>query len=217
MINTLFSAVTNCYKVAITAGTGIEATGTTGRDKVGGTLSVTFSNNTIVNVYITKLNTLNIDLICVMAGGMSMLFKFDLNTSSVTLFTHINNNVCAGTTSIKTSLMNGMRTNVPRSSPHGPTIVTSGIKSGMNSMTNVKTSLFRSCYKSLVSTLALNITMDRISKMLFPLTVTKYKLVTSVLNAFFMENKRGAGPRGTLAGKDCTSSTVMVVTSLTLD
>lgn len=127
------------------------------------------------------------------------VLAFNVKTSARTLFTHMNNNVCAGTTSIKTSLMNGMRTKVPRSSPHGPTAVTSGINSGMNSITNVKTSLCRSCYNSVLTATTLNTTtfvrstsaIVRFGTIVTPVLVTTINVVLSVVNVFTIHAGRG--------------------------
>ncbi len=127
------------------------------------------------------------------------VLAFNVNTDARTLFTHMNNNVCAGTTSMNTSLMNGIRTNVPRSSPHGPTAVTSGINSGMNSITNVNTSLCRSCYNSVLTATTLNTTTFvgndsmsvRFGTIVTPVLVTTINVVLSVVNVFSMHAGRG--------------------------
>lgn len=127
------------------------------------------------------------------------VLAFNVNTDARTLFTHIKNNVCAGTTSIKTSLIKGIRTNVPRSSPHGPTAVTSGMNSGINSITKVNTSLCRSCYNSVLTATTLNTTtfvransaIVRFGTMVTPVLVTTVNVVLSVVNVFSMHAGRG--------------------------
>lgn len=135
------------------------------------------------------------------------VLAFNVKTSARTLFTHINNNVCAGTTSINTSLIKGMRTNVPRSSPQGPTAVTSGMNSGMNSITNVKTSLCRSCYNSVLTATTLKTTtfvransaIVRFGTIVTPVLVTTINVLLSVVNVFSMHAGRGTGV-GSLLG-----------------
>ncbi len=135
------------------------------------------------------------------------VLAFNVKTDARTLFTHINKNVCAGTTSINTSLINGMRTKVPRSSPHGPTAVTSGMNSGMNSITNVNTSLCRSCYNSVLTATTLKTTTFvnsssatvRCGTMVTPVLVTTIKVVLSVVNVFTIHAGRGTAV-GSLLG-----------------
>lgn len=127
------------------------------------------------------------------------VLAFNVKTDARTLFTHMKNKVCAGTTSMNTSLMNGIRTNVPRSSPHGPTAVTSGIKSGMNSMTKVNTSLCRSCYNSVLTATTLNTTtfvnsssaIVRFGTIVTPVLVTTINVILSVVNVFTIHAGRG--------------------------
>ncbi len=151
---------------------------------------------------------------------VSTVLAFNVNTDSVTLFTEINNNVFAGTTSINTSLINGIRTNVPRSSPEGPTYVTSGINSGMNSITNVNTSLCRSCINSIVSYNTLTITTNfNLDNIVLPVLVTTLKVLYSVISAFFISAGRNTD-RGvllnSLEGNACATSVLSTVTDFTM-
>lgn len=152
------------------------------------------------------------------------VLAFKVKTSARTLFTHMKKNVCAGTTSIKTSLIKGMRTNVPRSSPHGPTAVTSGMNSGMNSITKVKTSLCRSCYNSVLTATTLKTTTCvnaksatvRFGTIVTPVLVTTMNVVLSVVNVFTIHAGRGTNVErllGTLSANAGLDTKLVIVTA----
>ncbi len=94
--------------------------------------------------------------------------------------------------------MNGIRTSVPRSSPEGPTAVTSGINSGINSITNVNTSLCRDCYKSVLDATTLNTATFtasaaanvRLQTIVTPVLVTTIKIFLDLVNVFLMQAGR---------------------------
>lgn len=174
-------------------------------------LSIAFAGGSVMGMCVAGFGVLGVSLIYLFTKNVDVLSGFSLGASSIALFARVGGGIYTKAADVGADLVGKVEAGIPEDDPRNPAVIADNVGDNVGDVAGMGADLFESYVGALISALTLGITYFDANGALYPMLISGFGLIASIVGCFFVRGDEKSNPQKALSMGSYIASAVVLV------
>lgn len=161
-------------------------------------LSVAFSGGAVMGMCVVGLGIIGVSIVYLVFKDTSILTGFGLGASSIALFARVGGGIYTKAADVGADLVGKVEAGIPEDDPRNPATIADNVGDNVGDVAGMGADLFESYVGSIIAAITLGLAAWGDNGVLFPLVLSAFGIVASIIGTFFVKGKDNSDPHKAL-------------------
>ncbi len=174
-------------------------------------LSVAFSGGAVMGMSVVGLGLLGLGILYTIFGKPELITGFGLGASSIALFARVGGGIYTKAADVGADLVGKVEAGIPEDDPRNPAVIADNVGDNVGDVAGMGADLFESYVGSIIAALTLGTLAYGVEGAIFPLALSAFGIVASIIGTFFVKGEEGADPHKALKMSTYVAGGIVVI------
>lgn len=176
-------------------------------------LSVAFSGGAVMGMTVVGLGLLGVSALYYVFEDPGIVTGFGLGASSIALFARVGGGIYTKAADVGADLVGKVEAGIPEDDPRNPAVIADNVGDNVGDVAGMGADLFESYVGSIIASITLGLLAFEggINGALFPLVLSGFGIVASIISTFFVRGKEGSDPHKALKTATYVSGALVTI------
>ena len=179
-------------------------------------LSVAFSGGAVMGMAVVGLGLLGLGILYTIFGKPELITGFGLGASSIALFARVGGGIYTKAADVGADLVGKVEAGIPEDDPRNPAVIADNVGDNVGDVAGMGADLFESYVGSIIAALTLGTIAYGIEGAYFPLALSAFGIVASIIGTFFVKGEEGADPHKALKMSTYVSGGLVLIAAFVM-
>jgi len=174
-------------------------------------LSVAFSGGAVMGMSVVGLGIIGVSIVYLVFKDTEILTGFGLGASSIALFARVGGGIYTKAADVGADLVGKVEAGIPEDDPRNPATIADNVGDNVGDVAGMGADLFESYVGSIIAAITLGLVAKGDNGVLFPLVLSSFGIVASIIGTFFVKGKDNSDPHKALKMSTYVSGLLSVI------
>jgi K(+)-stimulated pyrophosphate-energized sodium pump len=231
VLGAVFSVLAGFFGMKVATWGNVRTANAANEKGLAGALKVAFRSGAVMGLCVVGLGLLGLGLVFVAMGvnSASVITGFGFGASSMALFGRVGGGIYTKAADVGADLVGKVEAGIPEDDPRNPAVIADNVGDNVGDVAGMGSDLFESYVGSIISAITLAVIIPTITPTfgesfaleplegsVFPLLLSAFGIIASIIGIFFVRGKEGSNPATSLNIGTYVSTALIVVAALVM-
>ena len=225
LVGATFSVLAGFFGMQVATKANVRTANAARESGMNKALSIAFSGGAVMGMSVVGLGLLGTGVIYIITGSPDPLFGFSLGASSIALFARVGGGIYTKAADVGADLVGKVENNIPEDDPRNPAVIADNVGDNVGDVAGMGADLYESYVGSIVSAVTLGTIATMLTQLgpksegagvMFPLLLSAFGIIASIISTFFVRGKEGSNPHTALKIAQWVSSALVIIVTYIL-
>lgn len=210
-LGALFSTLAGFIGMRVATKANVRTANAAMKDGMNKALSVAFSGGAVMGMCVVGLGIIGVSIVYLVFKDTEILTGFGLGASSIALFARVGGGIYTKAADVGADLVGKVEAGIPEDDPRNPATIADNVGDNVGDVAGMGADLFESYVGSIIAAITLGLAAKGDSGVLFPLVLSSFGIVASIIGTFFVKGKDNSDPHKALKMSTYVSGLLSVI------
>lgn len=211
VIGALFSTLAGFIGMRVATKANVRTANAAMKDGMNKALSVAFSGGAVMGMCVVGLGIIGVSIVYLVFKDTEILTGFGLGASSIALFARVGGGIYTKAADVGADLVGKVEAGIPEDDPRNPATIADNVGDNVGDVAGMGADLFESYVGSIIAAITLGLAAKGDSGVLFPLVLSSFGIIASIIGTFFVKGKDNSDPHKALKMSTYVSGILSVI------